>query len=189
MNEFSVICRILGSLYCRHPEDPLLTPLFTLLGAGKLQSAWPLEQDELLTRLQQQTDRQQLAADYMALFEGDDCRVSPYASHWPQGAEESAIRQFLQTRGMSLAETPADHIGQILLAASWLEDHAETDESQAQIQLFDDFLLPWCGGMLGKQESHAATVFYRTLAAITREAIQAMREELAETADSERGER
>jgi TorA maturation chaperone TorD len=90
------------------------------------------------------------------------------------------VRTFLQQRGMPLAEAPADHFGQLLLAASWLEDQSQEDEAQAQIALFDEFLLPWCGRFLGKVEAHATTGFYRTLALMTRDAIQAMRDELAE---------
>lgn len=52
MNEFSILCRVLGSLYYRQPQDPLLVPLFTLIREGKLAASWPLEQDELLERLQ-----------------------------------------------------------------------------------------------------------------------------------------
>lgn len=52
MNEFSVVCRVLGTLFYRQPQDPRLAPLFTLFQAGKLQQYWPLEQDELLVRLQ-----------------------------------------------------------------------------------------------------------------------------------------
>jgi len=180
MNEFSIICRILGSLYNRQPQDPLLVPLFTLLREGKLQQQWPLEQDELLTRLQQNSDPQALAADYNALFVGSDCKVSPYGSQWENGPQEADVRSFLQQRGMPLSDAPADHIGALLLAASWLEDQSEEDEIQAQITLFDDYLMPWCGAFLGKVEAHASTPFYRTLAAISREAIQAMRDELEE---------
>ncbi len=44
MNEFSVVCHVLGMLFYRHPQDPLLTPLFTLIQAGKLQQQhWPME--------------------------------------------------------------------------------------------------------------------------------------------------
>lgn len=180
MNEFSIICRILGSLYNRQPQDPLLVPLFTLLREGKLQQHWPLEQDELLTRLQENSDPQALAADYNALFVGSDCKVPPFGSHWDNGPQESEIRGFLQSRGMPLGDSPADHIGALLLAASWLEDQSEADESQAQITLFDEYLLPWVGQFLGKVEAHASTAFYRTLAALSREAIQAMRDELEE---------
>lgn len=184
MNEFSVICRILGSLYNRQPQDPLLMPLFTLLREGKLQQQWPLEQDELLTRLQQNSDPQALAADYNALFVGSDCKVPPYGSYWENGPQEGDVRAFLQSRGMPLGETPADHIGALLLAASWLEDRSEADESDAQIRLFDEFIMPWCGQFLGKVEAHAGTAFYRTLSALTREAIQAMRDELEEEGEN-----
>ena len=180
MNEFSIICRILGSLYNRQPQDPLLVPLFQMLREGKLQQHWPLEQDELLSRLQQDAEPQRLTADYNALFVGTECRVSPFASHWENGPQEADVRTFLASRGMPLSEAPADHIGALLLAASWLEDRSAEDESQAQIQLFDDFLMPWVGAFLGKMEAHAGTAFYRTLAAISREAIQAMRDELEE---------
>lgn len=180
MNEFSIICRILGSLFNRQPQDPLLVPLFTLLREGKLQQQWPLEQDELLTRLQNNSDPQLLAADYNTLFVGSECSVTPYGSQWENGPQETDVRAFLQQRGMPLSDAPADHFGLLLLAASWLEDQSQEDESAAQIALFDDYLLPWCGQFLGKVEAHATTPFYRTLALLSREALQAMRDELAE---------
>lgn len=43
---------------------------------------------------------------------------------------------------MPLADTPADHIGTLLLAASWLEDQSAEDESEALETLFADYLLP-----------------------------------------------
>ncbi|WP_312242956.1 molecular chaperone [Pantoea sp.] len=180
MNEFSILCRIIGSLFNRQPQDPLLVPLFTLLREGKLQAQWPLEQNELLNRLRANSDPQALAADYNALFVGSECKVPPFASQWENGRPEAEVRAFLTSRGMPLSDAPADHFGVLLLAASWLEDQSEEDEFAAQITLFDDFLLPWCGAFLGKTEAHATTAFYRTLALLTREAIQAMREELAE---------
>lgn len=70
MNEFSILCRVLGSLYYRQPQDPLLVPLFTLIREGKLAQNWPLEQDELLERLQKSCDMQQISTDYNALFVG-----------------------------------------------------------------------------------------------------------------------
>lgn len=180
MNEFSIICRLLGSLFNRQPQDPLLEPVFVLLQSGKLQQHWPLEQDALLKRLQENSDPQLLAADYEALFVGRECKVPPYGSQWPEGPQEEEVRAFLTHRGMPLGEAPADGFGALLLASSWLEDQSETDEFQAQVTLFDAYLMPWCGAFLGKVEAHASTAFYRTLAAISREALQAMRDELAE---------
>lgn len=131
MNEFSILCRVLGSLYYRQPQDPLLVPLFTLIREGKLAANWPLEQDELLTRLQKSCDMTQVSADYNALFIGDECAVPPYRSAWVEDATEAEVRAFLSERGMPLADTPADHIGTLLLAASWLEDQSTEDESEA----------------------------------------------------------
>lgn len=180
MNEFSILCRVLGSLYYRQPQDPLLVPLFTLIREGKLAASWPLEQDELLERLQKSCDVQPLAADYNALFVGDECSVSPYRSAWVEGATEAEVRSFLSSRGMPLSDTPADHIGTLLLAASWLEDNAAEDESEAVDTLFSDYLLPWVGTFLGKVEAHATTPFWRTMATLTREAISAMWDEISE---------
>lgn len=185
MNEFSILCRVIGSLFNRQPQDPLLVPLFTLLREGKLQAQWPLEQDELLKRLQENSDTQALATDYNALFVGSDCKVPPYASQWTEGKPEAEIRGFLSARGMPLSDAPADHFGILLLAASWLEDQSAEDESEAQFTLFERYLLPWCGAFLGKVEAHASSAFYRTLAALTREAVQAMWDELNESAGEE----
>lgn len=185
MNEFSIVCRVLGTLFYRQPQDPLLVPLFTLIKEGKLQQHWPLEQDELLVRLQQGCDVNQLSSDFNAMFVGSECSVSPFRSAYVEGATEAEVRTFLQQRGMPLSEAPADHFGSLLLAASWLEDQAQEDEAQAQITLFDDYLLPWCGRFLGKVEAHATTGFYRTLSLLARESIQAMRDELAEYEQNE----
>lgn len=103
--------------------------------------------------------------------------------HWVEGATEAEVRAFLSERGMPLADTPADHIGTLLLAASWLEDQSTEDESEALETLFSEYLLPWCGAFLGKVEAHATTPFWRTMAPLTRDAISAMWDELEE--DSE----
>ncbi|WP_174510088.1 TorD/DmsD family molecular chaperone [Klebsiella oxytoca] len=180
MNEFSILCRVLGSLYYRQPQDPLLVPLFTLIREGKLAASWPLEQDELLERLQKSCDVQPLAADYNALFVGDECSVPPYRSAWVEGASEAEVRGFLSAHGIPTGEGKADHIGSLLLAASWLEDHATEDESEVLETLFADYILPWCGTFLGKVEAHAETPFWRIMALLTREAISAMWDELEE---------
>ncbi|CNK72456.1 TorD/DmsD family molecular chaperone [Yersinia proxima] len=185
MNDFSLVCRILGSLFYRQPQDPLLEPLFTLISQGKLEQHWPLEQRELLARLQQEYQPEALVAGYNALFVGDERSVSPYGSDYEDASPEAEVRAFLQQRGMPLGEAPTDHFGGLLLAASWLEDQAAEDEVTAQIELFDAYLLPWCGRFLGKVEAHATSGFYRTLAQLSREALQAMWDELSENHDTE----
>ena len=61
-----------------------------------------------------------------------------------------------------------------------LEDHAAEDQSETLELLFADYILPWCGTMLGKVEAHAHTPFWRTMAPLTRDAIAAMWDELQE---------
>lgn len=185
MNDFSLVCRILGSLFYRQPQDALLEPLFALISQGKLEQHWPLEQSELLARLQQEYQPEALSADYNALFVGEERSVSPYGSDYEGAAPEAGVRAFLQQRGMPLGDGPTDHFGGLLLAASWLEDHAAEDEIAAQLALFNDYLLPWCGRFLGKVEAHAASGFYRTLAQLSREALQAMWDELSEEDETE----
>ncbi|MFP1917848.1 molecular chaperone [Lonsdalea quercina] len=188
MNEFSIVCRILGSLFYRQPQDPLLTPLMTLVKEGKLAQQWPLEQDALLTRMQTSLKAEGLdtvSTDYLRLFAGDEPAVMPWRSGYEPASPETTVREFLQQRGMPLGEGPSDHFGGLLLAASWLEDQAQEDETEAQTALFDIYLLPWSDRFLGKVESHATTGFYRALAIVTREALEAMREELAETEEGE----
>ncbi|NHB96665.1 TorD/DmsD family molecular chaperone [Photorhabdus stackebrandtii] len=177
MNEFSMICRILGTLFNRPPQDPVLQPLLAMIVEGKLKQSWPLEQDALLDRWQQSCELPAITTDYTALFCGDDASVPACRSDYT-GESENDIRQFLTERGMPLSHGPVDQFGSLLLASSWLEDQAAEDEVQGQIMLFDEYLLPWCGQLLGKVEAHATTGFYRTLAMITREALQALREEL-----------
>ena len=178
MNEFSVLCRILGTLFYRNPNDPALQPLWELFKEGKLNQNWPLEQDELLAQLQRHYDRDELSRDYQQLFGDESPAVTPFGHQWPQGPAESEVKNFLTTRGMPLSTTAADHFGLLLIAASWLEDHAAADENQAITALFDGFLLPWCGAFLGKVEAYAQTGFYRALAMTTRGALQAMADEL-----------
>ncbi|AIU72622.1 molecular chaperone [Hafnia alvei FB1] len=185
MNDFSIICRLLGSLFSRQPQDAVLTPVFDLMAQGKLQQFWPIEQDGLLTRLQTAAkDRAALSVDYNAMFSGAEASVDIHRSDYQENATEQEVRDFLTQRGMPLGEQAADGFGQLLLAASWLEDQSAEDEVQAQIALFDEYLLPWCGKFLGKAEAHATTAFYRTLAELTREALQVMWDELSEGEDS-----
>ena len=92
------------------------------------------------------------------------------------GSSEAEVRAFLSEHGIPTGEGPADHLGSLLLAASWLEDHAAEDQSETLELLFADYILPWCGTMLGKVEAHAHTPFWRTMAPLTRDAIAAMDE-------------
>lgn len=184
MNEFSIVCRLLGTLFQREPNNPILVPIINMIGEGKLSQLWPLEQDELFNTLKNSVkDLTVVEADYQALFGSETPAVSVFAHDYGD-IKEADIRQFLVTRGMPVTENATDSFGALLLAASWLEDNAAEDEVLAQIQLFDEYLLPWAGAFLGKVEAHAISGFYRTLANIARGAISALREELSDDEES-----
>lgn len=121
MNEFSILCRVLGSLYYRQPQDPLLVPLFTLIREGKLAANWPLEQDELLTRLQKSCDMAQVSADYNALFIGDECAVPPYRSAWVEDATEAEVRAFLPNQRDATGGYASRSHRHIAACGFWLE--------------------------------------------------------------------
>lgn len=178
MNEFSIVCRILGTLFQRSPDDSLVKPLIEMIEQDKLKASWPLEQDELWTRMAKSVDMPAIVSDYQTLFSGNSPAVSIFANDYDEEITDAEIREFLAERGMPLTKSRTDAFGSLLLAASWLEDQAAEDETAAQIELFDSFILSWCGVFLGKMEAHATTVFYRTLAQITRDAVIVLRDEL-----------
>ncbi|MEX0424237.1 molecular chaperone [Providencia rettgeri] len=183
MNEFSIVCRILGTLFQRSPSDSLVKPLIDMIAQDKLKASWPLEQDELWSRMAKDLDINAVNVDYQALFVGESPAVSMLANDYDSEITEAEVREFLTVRGMSLTNAPADAFGALLLAASWLEDQAAEDETAAQEELFDSYILSWYGSFLGKVEAHATTTFYRTLAQITRDAVIALRDELDSEAE------
>lgn len=176
MNEFSLLCRVLGSLFYREPNDVILEPLWSMIHSGKLQQQWPLKQDDLLKHWSVTEPMQMLTDDYNQLFVAPQL-VSPFASDW-HNLSEVEYRSYLTERGMTLTDKPADHFGQLLLGASWIEDKSAEDETSAQLLFFDYYLLPWYDNFLTKMNENAMTQFYKSLALITREAILAMYEEL-----------
>lgn len=187
MNEFSLVCRVLGSLLYRKPSDPHLTLLLKMLDDGELKALWPLHQDELLDKLQGHEARQEnIEQDFEHLFVGDTAAVSPYASNFIEGIDVR-YRIFLDDIGMPVTVERCDNFGLMLLAASWIEDHLKDNATEQLEVLFETFVLPWGNTFLGKVEAHAKTQFYRQLAMLTREAIGALCEELGEQEDSSEG--
>lgn len=183
MNEFSIVCRILGTLFQRSANDDLVKPLMELIAQDKLKASWPLEQDELWARMAKGMDINAISADYQAMFVGENATVSMLANDYDEEVTEAEIREFLTVRGMTLTDAPVSTFGALLLAASWLEDQAAEDETAAQEELFDSYILSWYGTFLGKVEAHATTAFYRTLAQIARDAVIALRDELDSEAE------
>ncbi|MDO4697821.1 MAG: molecular chaperone [Pasteurellaceae bacterium] len=177
-NEFSLLCRLFGNLFYRHPEDPILTSTFAWLAQGNLRQHWPLATDtqseQALLSLEKGANPVQQGGHYQALFAKNGA-IAPTISAYGFSVDEFVA--FRQQRGMPELEN-ADHVGLLLLTASWIEDNL--DSTAAQRELFERFLLPVLGKFLGQVEAFD-TGFYKALAQLTRDALSAMADELEET--------
>ena len=178
INDFSLLCRLFGNLFYRSPQAPILAGTFEWLKQGNLAKQWALSTDsqseQALVMIEKNANPTELESTYQALF-GDDGAISTTISAYGISVEDFCI--FRQRRGMPALEKP-DHIALLLLTASWLEDNLESTE--AQQQLFEQFLLPCLSKFLGKVEAFD-TGFYKALAQLTRDALSAMADELEES--------
>lgn len=178
-NNFSIVSRLFGNLFYRQPTDEILTPIFNWLQKHGLSQFWALETDiqsqQALEQLQMTLNPNALLAEYNKLF-APNGRVSTKISDYGINVDEFAT--FRIERGMPLIEN-ADHVGLLLLTASWLEDHC--DSSTAQRILFEKFLLSCANKFLPQVENQAVLPFYRALALLTREILAAMADELEES--------
>lgn len=178
INDFSLLCRLFGNLFYRHPTDPILAGTFNWLAQGGLRQVWALNTDSqsenALTLLQKNANPTQLAASYQALF-AENGAISPTISAY--GLSVNNFVAFRQERAMPELEN-ADHIGLLFLTASWIEDNL--DSALAQKILFEQFLLTCAGKFLGKIEAFD-NGFYKALAQLSRDALSAMADELEES--------
>lgn len=178
LNNFSLISRLFGNLFYRAPRDPILAGVFSWLQQQGLQQVWALESDKATEKaiesLQMPIDLTALEQEYQRLFVGENaiaCAISAY------GVDAAKFEAFRQQRGMPVLET-ADHFALVFLTASWIEDNL--DSTQAQLELFEQFLLPCASQFLNKVEQQAQLPFYRALALLSREILAAMADELDE---------
>lgn len=176
-NDFSLLCRLFGNLFYRHPTDPLLSGTFAWLQQGNLIQQWALSTDsqseQALAQIAKLAHPTELASAYQALF-AENGNVSVKISDYGLPLDDFA--NFRQTRALPQSDN-LDHVAHLLLSASWLEDNS--DSLSAQKDLFEQFLLPGMGKFLGKVEAFDQG-FYKALAQLTRDALSAMADELEE---------
>ncbi|MGQ0286079.1 TorD/DmsD family molecular chaperone [Pasteurellaceae bacterium 22721_9_1] len=178
LNNFSLISRLFGNLFYRSPTDPILASVFNWLQQKGLQQVWALETDKntqaAIESLQMPLDVNLLAQEYQRLFVGEKAISTAISDYGIDVAEFVAFRQ---ERAMPEVES-TDHFALVFLTASWIEDNL--DSPQAQLELFERFLLPCANLFLNKVEQQANLPFYRALALLSREILAAMADELEE---------
>jgi hypothetical protein len=104
----------------RQPQDPLLVPLFTLIREGKLAQNWPLEQDELLERLQKSCDMQQISPITTRCSSVKSAAWRRIVQRGKKGQRKQKFALFSE-RGCRW-QNSGRPFGTLLLAASWIED-------------------------------------------------------------------
>ncbi|MDP8079638.1 TorD/DmsD family molecular chaperone [Phocoenobacter skyensis] len=177
INDFSLLCRLFGNLFYRHPSDPILADLFNWLKQDNLRANWALSVDSqgehALHCIATKAISTELAVSYDALFAKNgnvDTAISSY------DIDVNSFVAFRQQYAMPNLDN-ADHFGLLLLSASWIEDNLNS--VIAQKTLFQQFLLPCASKFLGKVEAFD-NGFYKALAQLTRDALSAMADELEE---------
>ncbi len=163
MNEFSILCRVLGSLYYRQPQDPLLVPLFTLIREGKLAASWPAQgRTTLLARLQKSCEMQSRRRTIMRCSS-----VKPAASRHAASARGWRVprkRKFKgfseQDSGIPTGRSGGDHLSSSccwrLLA--WRIMPQKTRGETLELLFADYYPCRGCGTMLGKSKPCAHAV-------------------------------
>lgn len=181
INDFSLLCRLFGNLFYRHPTDDILAGTFSWLKQGGLRQQWALSTDtqseQALNFIEKFANPSELAESYQKLF-GENANVATQISAYGFSVED--FHTFRQQRNMPEVSN-LDHVALLLLTASWIEDNLES--TLAQQTLFEQFLLPCLSKFLGKIEAFD-TGFYKALAQLTRDALSAMADELEENANN-----
>ncbi|NBI12904.1 molecular chaperone [[Haemophilus] felis] len=181
-NNFSLISRLFGNLFYRSPQDPILANVFDWLVQQGLTSLWGAEMDKIhkqaLSSLQMPLDLTVLAQEYYKLFgtAESEAKINPRLSNY--GIDVAKFIAFRQSLGLPELEN-ADHFALLLLTASWIEDNR--DSTQAQKELFEQFLLPCAGQFLSQVETKASLPFYRSLALLCKDILMEMSDELEES--------
>ncbi|AZI13893.1 TorD/DmsD family molecular chaperone [Avibacterium paragallinarum] len=183
LNYFSLISRLFGNLFYRSPQAPTLQNVFVWLHQQPLNALWALETDkqseQALAALQMKIDLALLDQEYQRLFAGENPLVKTDLATY--GIDPADFLAFRQERGMPEVEQSAVGFPLVFLTASWIEDNL--DSTEAQKNLFAEFLLPCASKFLSAVETQANLPFYRSLAILSREILSAMADELEEIAD------
>lgn len=118
--------------------------------------------------------------DYNVLFVGEVCSVLLYCSVWVEGFLEVEVWVFLSEYGILIGEGLVDYFGLLLLVVFWLEDYVVEDQSEMLEFLFVDYILLWCGMMLGKVEVYVYMLFWCIMVLLICDVIVVMWDEFQE---------
>lgn len=168
----------LGALLYYSPVSNELKEIMAVIENGSSFEEWPFGEAEELKEIQSLIaesvrNKEKINEDYKRLFVGPDkLSAPPWGSVYLDresvifGCSTLELRQWQKEHGISTvmgAKEPEDHIGLMLMLASYL---AENQEDVLQ-EYLADHLFPWCFRYLKLLEKHADTPFYKGLARLS----------------------
>lgn len=194
-DEMIFIGNTLGPFFLQDPAKGEITQSFEAIQKMDVQEAgreWPFVSDEraaeylLLMQqgLQEGIDSEELVWEYRRLFVGPGKKPAPpWGSVYTDkecvvfGASTLALRKWMRGNGierMTDEKTPEDHMGLMLLLMAWL---AEQKPELVEEYLTQHFFT-WSSHFLEHLEEAANQSFYQGLAALTKESLEGIQEEL-----------
>lgn len=175
----------LGALFYYSPTEPKLEPIHQFLQQTNWQQEWqPLVSPEIVNKLQQGLINPDLELEHQALFIGPyQFKAAPWGSVYldPEqvifGASLLKLRNFLhqnQVEFVKLQDEPEDHIGLMLMLASYLAEH----HPEILAEFLTEHFFTWSDhylALLAEQES----LFYQGLALLTQYTLVNWQQQLA----------
>ena len=145
------------------------------------------------------TLRDELAADYAAIYLNNYCNASPQESYWLDEdhlawqAPMFAVREAYRSHGLEVRNwriQADDHLTPQLEFVAWLLSDADADGRLAETAAFlDEHLLLWLEDFATRVARRCETPFYAGLALLSWHYVDALRNILAEILDTPRPDR
>jgi TorA maturation chaperone TorD len=189
--------RTLGALFFYSPDDASVTELYSFLQQPEWVEQWPCGAQEALyqaAKLMQQglvePQNESVHDTYQRLFIGpNSLPAPPWGSVYLDresvifGESTLALRQWQSEVGIEVQlnqREPEDHIGLLLMQASWLTEN----DPERLSELLQRHLLPWSSRYLSLLDEHAHHPFFQGLARLTQLTLDDWQQRLSITADS-----
>lgn len=186
--------RTLGALFYYEPNDSDVAGLYELLKETQWTKEWPCGQEDQLSQpaalIQSgltESQKESLDEAYQRLFIGPNPLLAPpwgsvYLDHENVIFGESTLdlRQWQAECGIQVElqqREPEDHIGLLLMQASWLTEN----HPQLLASFLEQHLLPWSSRYLSLLAEHAGHPFYQGLALLTQVTLRDWQTRLAVT--------
>ncbi len=139
--------------------------------------------------------REELAADFAAIYLNNYCNASPQESYWLDDEHLAwqepmfAVREVYRRHGIEVKnwrDQADDHLAPQLEFIAWLLASPTEEHLQTVAEFLDEHLLLWLGDFAARVAKRCETPFYAGLALLTHDYIDKLRNVLAQLLDKPR---